>query len=181
MGFGMGYKYIGRRYAHRVIWERHHGPIPPGWVIHHLDEDKGNNAIENLVAMPKAEHQRLHRKDQPNSDVQKQAAARTLERLRTPKSARCLHCHGEFVSHSVGQPGKFCSRPCLEKWRSSRFVPEVRCCQVCGKEYLAKKSFQRYCSKACNNKSKIRTYRSNPTGGKKRKTLAELSDIQPDG
>ncbi|NDB08618.1 MAG: HNH endonuclease [Actinobacteria bacterium] len=41
----MGYKYIGGRCAHRVIYERHHGPIPAGWVVHHRDGDPGNNDI----------------------------------------------------------------------------------------------------------------------------------------
>ncbi len=177
----MGYKYIGGRYAHRVIYERHYGPIPSGWVVHHKDEDKSNNAIENLVAMPKAEHQRLHRATQTNTESQKVAAAKVLERLRTPKQVCCICCHGLFISHSAGQPGKFCSRTCLEKWRVNKFEPETRRCVVCDSQYLAKKSFQRYCSKLCNNRSKVRTYRLNPTGGKKRKTLSQLNDLQLDG
>ena len=33
---------------HRVIWEGHHGPIPPHFVIRHLDGDLDNNDISNF-------------------------------------------------------------------------------------------------------------------------------------
>lgn len=46
---------------HRGCWEAYHGPIPTGHVVHHIDEDRQHNAIENLLCMPKGEHSRLHR------------------------------------------------------------------------------------------------------------------------
>jgi len=45
---------------HRVIWERHHGPIPEGCVIHHKDDNTMNNDIDNLEMMTKKEHNQLH-------------------------------------------------------------------------------------------------------------------------
>ena len=45
---------------HRLIWEAHNGSIPRGHVIHHVDFDASNNAIENLSCMSKAEHDALH-------------------------------------------------------------------------------------------------------------------------
>lgn len=45
---------------HRGCWEAHHGPIPRGHVIHHIDEDRQHNEIENLACMPSGEHTRLH-------------------------------------------------------------------------------------------------------------------------
>jgi hypothetical protein len=177
----MGYKYIGGRYAHRVIYEQHFGSIPKGWVVHHKDEDKGNNDPSNLEAMPRKEHQRLHATGRANSDAQKAAAARTLESLRTPKQAKCIQCGSDFVSKSAGIVRKFCSRSCLESWRDNRFEPELRNCLVCEGEYLAKRRFQRYCCKQCNNKSTVRTYRTEATGRTPRRTLAELGDVQPDG
>ena len=176
-----GYKYINGRYAHRVIYERHHGSIPAGFVIHHKDEDKSNNAIENLEAMPKSEHQRHHATGKENSVAQRQAAAKTLESLRIPKDAECLHCKESFVSLSANRAGKFCSRSCLEQWRCNKFIPEPRKCLVCQKDYTAVKRFQMYCCKRCNAKSTTRTYRVEPTGGTKRRTVAELTDVQPNG
>ena len=176
----MGYKYIGGRYAHRVIYEQHYGPIPNGWVVHHRDEDKSNNDPANLEAMPRGEHMRLHATGKTNSDNQRRAAAATMAALRSPKPGKCLECGTGFVSTSSGKPGQFCSRSCLERWRGNRFVPEQRNCLVCSSEYLAVKRFQRYCCKVCNSRSKVRTYRAEANGGTPRRTLSERDNVQPD-
>ena len=46
--------------VHRGCWEAHHGPIPNGYVIHHIDENRQHHAIENLVCMPIGAHVRMH-------------------------------------------------------------------------------------------------------------------------
>lgn len=45
---------------HRTVWEYHHGPIPKGYDIHHIDENRYNNQIENLQLMAEGDHGRLH-------------------------------------------------------------------------------------------------------------------------
>lgn len=46
---------------HRVLMENHLGRLlEDGEVVHHKDEDKNNNAIENLALMTNAEHSCLH-------------------------------------------------------------------------------------------------------------------------
>lgn len=44
---------------HREVYRREVGPIPPGYEIHHLDSDTGNNTPSNLVALTRAEHRAL--------------------------------------------------------------------------------------------------------------------------
>ena len=34
--------------------------IPPGFVIHHIDEDKDNNQYYNLIILHKTDHRRVH-------------------------------------------------------------------------------------------------------------------------
>jgi hypothetical protein len=55
-----GYKYInvggGYIAEHRLIWEKHNGPLPSRWVIHHLNGIKTDNRIENLSGVPRKEH-----------------------------------------------------------------------------------------------------------------------------
>lgn len=59
-----GYRYLlvdGKRVAeHRVVWERHHGPIPPGFHVHHRNHVRDDNRIENLELLPAPDHGRLH-------------------------------------------------------------------------------------------------------------------------
>jgi hypothetical protein len=64
-----------REQKHRRIWSGCFGPIPEGYVIHHIDGNKLNNQIDNLRCMPLPEHARLHR----------------LEQLTSARSARFEH------------------------------------------------------------------------------------------
>ena len=50
-------KYIS---LHRYKYQKEIGKIPDDWDVHHIDMDKQNNKIENLQALPKADHTRLH-------------------------------------------------------------------------------------------------------------------------
>lgn len=46
------------RYRKRYI--KHHGEIPEGWVIHHIDGDRRNGDIENLIAVSQELHTLIH-------------------------------------------------------------------------------------------------------------------------
>ncbi|SPP13284.1 HNH endonuclease [Pseudomonas phage GP100] len=37
--------------VHRVIYEAFVGPIPPGWTVDHIDDDKTNNHYKNLQVL----------------------------------------------------------------------------------------------------------------------------------
>ena len=43
-------------FLHRIIWEEHNGPIPPGMKIIFLDNDKTNCDISNLAMINNVEH-----------------------------------------------------------------------------------------------------------------------------
>lgn len=47
-----------RYYAHRVIWELHHGAISQGRCIDHIDGDGLNNRLENLRLVTLSDNQR---------------------------------------------------------------------------------------------------------------------------
>lgn len=47
-------------FLHRYKYEREIGKIPKGFDVHHIDGNRSNNNIKNLVAIEKAEHTRLH-------------------------------------------------------------------------------------------------------------------------
>lgn len=48
------------RLQHVLVWEAAHGPVPPGHSLHHINEDKTDNRIENLALVDKLTHKRLH-------------------------------------------------------------------------------------------------------------------------
>lgn len=50
---------LGKKYnVHRLVWAYHHGEIPPGMVVDHIDRDTTNNRIENLRVVTQTENLR---------------------------------------------------------------------------------------------------------------------------
>jgi len=47
-------------FVHRYIWEQANGKIPDRYHIHHKDENKLNNNLDNLELISASEHTRLH-------------------------------------------------------------------------------------------------------------------------
>lgn len=45
---------------HRKIWTSHHGSIPKGRHIHHIDGNKHNNNIDNLICVSPEMHYAIH-------------------------------------------------------------------------------------------------------------------------
>jgi hypothetical protein len=47
--------------VHQIVWIAGTGrEIPPGFEIHHMDEDPTNNKFENLICVSRADHMKLH-------------------------------------------------------------------------------------------------------------------------
>jgi len=41
---------------HILVWEKRNGPLPKGYIVHHLNGIRNDNRIENLVALPRKRH-----------------------------------------------------------------------------------------------------------------------------
>lgn len=48
--------------TYRTLWERTYGPIPEGYEIHHIDGERKNNSIDNLICVSIEEHYDIHYK-----------------------------------------------------------------------------------------------------------------------
>jgi hypothetical protein len=56
-----GYVKVGGRHEHRIVAEKMLGrPLRSGEVVHHIDENKHNNAPENLSVISRAQHMQEH-------------------------------------------------------------------------------------------------------------------------
>lgn len=53
-------------HLHRVIYETFVGEIPEGYIIHHKDENKQNNAVSNLLMVSAEDHVRIHFSGKPS-------------------------------------------------------------------------------------------------------------------
>lgn len=63
---------------HRLIWEDKFGPIPDGYVIHHLNKNKLDNHLENLKLLLDDEHRRLHTNREANPMYGKKNPSRSI-------------------------------------------------------------------------------------------------------
>lgn len=51
----------GYAYEHLLVWVSAGRPRPPrGWLLHHKNEVKSDNRLDNLELITRAEHNRLH-------------------------------------------------------------------------------------------------------------------------
>lgn len=126
---------------HRVVWEEANGrSLQPNEHVHHINGIRDDNRPENLVALTKWAHAKLHgpevftsyftthdRKAQASKAGKKGAAARwaghtAKKKPDSPKAVRertpilCTYCGKEFFD-SPSAHRKYCSRSCRNKAR----------------------------------------------------------------
>jgi len=64
---------IGRYPLYRLVYELFVGPIPKGYVIHHIDGKKDNDSLDNLQLMLKSEHAKIHSQENKEEKNKKRA------------------------------------------------------------------------------------------------------------
>lgn len=168
-----------RERLHCYVWRHYNGEIPEGCHIHHVDEDKKNNSIENLACVDGVSHSKYHSGKQAKENYA--AMCRNLMENAMPRAAewhhsdvgrawhsahaketiknlkeipyKCECCGKVFYKKPLGRV-RFCSNNCKTKARAQSGVDnETRRCAVCGGEFVANKYAQtKCCSISCGDK-----------------------------
>lgn len=165
---------VGR--LHEEVWKAHHGPIPAGHHVHHVDRDRLNNAIDNLVCLTAAQHAAEHAGDVSAAKstpehlahlaaIRPQAAAwhgsaeglawhaehgRRTWQSRQALRLTCERCGQAYESRGAGEK-RYCSANCRTQARKASGVDNVeRTCAVCGDPFTVNRySTGTTCSRSC--------------------------------
>ena len=88
---------------HRVVMENHlNRLLYDNEIVHHINEDKHNNSIDNLEVMDRVEHNRMHSSTGrayvqlicPNCGISFQRERRKITKNSVPKCGR--KCNGQY-------------------------------------------------------------------------------------
>lgn len=175
---GFYFQKRGKR-LHRAVWEYHNGPIPKGYHVHHIDENRANNDISNLMLIESFEHLSKHSLEHADEtrarfkyvqDCAKEwhgspeglafhsKLAKYAWGLREPNTYKCTQCGVEYKTKNIysAESNTFCSNDCKAQFRRESGIDnETRVCKKCGKEFLTNKYGRvRYCSRSCGHKAK---------------------------
>lgn len=123
---------------HRAVWEHHNGPPPTGWHVHHRNEDKGDNRIENLDCMPNSTHVVGHNHFG--------TSGRRGWHKPEPFPVNCAAC-GVGMLRKVMRPEHVCRR--CQQIRADLKREQWRACQHCGDAF--KSRLGNFCSQRCVN------------------------------
>lgn len=135
---GRYFQHNGKR-LHRAVWEAYNGPIPEGYHVHHIDEDRSNNQIENLSLMPGIEHMTSH--------------ARTEERRENGRRAIAVAIQMAPEWHRSEEGKAWHAEHARRYWENAPLREYV--CTMCGSTFTSRHTYKngnRFCNQNCRAK-----------------------------
>lgn len=169
-----------RKRLHVYVWEKFNGPVPQGYNIHHFDENKNDNQIDNLMCMTKSEHHTWHAKHDRTKMIDKwrknldKARIEASKWHKTPEGRevmseshkgispkkryvkKCKNCGKSY--RAAFKRSKFCSPKCQTAYRKKTGIDdEERTCALCDKIFTINRySTEKCCSKKCRDKLRFK-------------------------
>jgi hypothetical protein len=115
----------------RYFWTRHHGPLPPGWIVMHRDGDSLNDDLDNLMAVDRPTAMRSIFSKPAAAAKRRRAASKTARRrwARYRRENAGRDEHRAFVARQVAFWE--CSA-CGHETPSRRAAPSPERCPKCG-------------------------------------------------
>lgn len=112
-------------FEHRHVLLQAGVPVPPGFEVHHIDEDRANNSIDNLAVVTPIGHQRLHHPDgqtvrnQHGVGVVGQGITRQARDRKAALGQRiCEACGVDITDRRID--ARFCSHRCyFRMWKAA--------------------------------------------------------------
>lgn len=166
-----------RKYLHRYLYEKEHGELPSNIHVHHIDHDRSNNDLSNLMAMSIEDHMAYHGNNM--SDERLDASRRNMEQNARPaaiawhqsedgrawharhyeqtkgalharRTYECKQCGREFESVREG----YCTNACKAAYRRASGIDNITLiCPICDEVYETDKYRQaETCSRSCANR-----------------------------
>lgn len=110
-------------WIHRIVYETYYGEVEDGYDIHHIDEDKTNNNINNLKKITHEEHGRIH--STKYSDKMMICPQCGKEFLWTAQKQQTFYSNQSRKRYQNSSTKPFCSKSCSGKY--GKQVQETLC------------------------------------------------------
>lgn len=123
-----------RKRLHVYVWEYFNGPIQKGYQIHHIDEDKSHNDIDNLRCISLHDHMGLH----------------SSERLKDEEFKKVFHERGIETAKEwhKSEAGHDWHKAHYEKMKDKLYIPHEFTCEYCGKKFMSTNTVSKFCCNA---------------------------------